>query len=150
VAASPGVAPVSSRPTTINLDDETKAIAATIPNLSWFVREALRTHRDLTKIKMVPDHTTFQIDLECCNPFGVYGVCSLCWPDGPPLRSDWLNFSRMKRAGTTVDIDRKPLSHRDLVSVNALHEPIPGSSGSAPKHLASKKGLIRRFWAFCW
>ena len=133
--------------TTILLDEETKGIARTLPNLSWFVRDALRTHRDTTSRTVLPDHPRYDITLGCCSPFTPTGICGVCWPDGAPTRKDWLEFVRMRRAGTSAN--GEPLDHRSLWPVPTVYEDrgqyLPSGS---PHHRQRKPGLLTRIFRF--
>lgn len=133
--------------TTISLDEETKAIARTLPNLSWFVRDALRTHRDTTNRMILAEHPRYDITTGCCSPFNNAGLCGICWPQGAPTRKAWLDFVRMSRAGTSVNGER--VSHTDLWPVPTTFEDrgqfLPG--GNKPER---RPGLLRRALAWLW
>ena len=132
--------------TTINLDEETKAIARTLPNLSWFVRDALRNHRDTTDRTVLQEHPRYDITLGCCSPFNSQGICGLCWPQGAPTRKDWLESSRMARAGTTVQGER--ISHTDRWPGPTIYEDrgqyLPGGKP------IRKPGILRRAVNWLW
>ena len=133
--------------TTILLDEETKGIARTLPNLSWFVRDALRTHRDTTSRTVLADHPRYDITLGCCSPFIPAGVCGVCWPDGVPTRKDWLEYVRMKRADTTAN--GNPISHTSLWPVPTIFEDrgqfLPGDSKNSS---IRKPGIFTRIFRF--
>jgi hypothetical protein len=133
--------------TTINLDEETKGIARTLPNLSWFVRDALRAHRDTNTRPILQDHPHYDIVLGCCSPWRSEGVCGVCWPFGVPTRKDWLEYVRMARAGTTMNGER--------ISHTSLH-PVPTKYEDRGQHLPASMvaprapGILKRMFRFFW
>ena len=70
--------------TTISLDDESKKIAETLPNLSHFVREALYRYASNLQVQECTRETWQRgSNHERCNPFQ-QPVCFSCWPHGAP------------------------------------------------------------------
>lgn len=77
------------------LDETTEAIRAErIPaNFSRWVREQLK---ELENEKREYHVNVIGVGfLRFCNPFHAKGLCRMCWPDGPPIRQDWLEYVRL-------------------------------------------------------
>ena len=50
--------------------------------------------------------------LRFCNPFHVKGLCAMCWPNGPPIRADWLEYVRLssynRKVGKPIEALEQP------------------------------------------
>jgi len=90
----------------VSLDEQTAAIADNIGNFSKFVRGRLIAYDNTTKATAIqtlehnaprtirtPASTTIDEGVKVCFPFHMTGCCVLCWPDGPPMRGGWLEWS---------------------------------------------------------
>ena len=93
----------------VSLDEQTAHIADNIGNFSKFVRNRLIAYDNTTKATAIQilEHNaprsirTPNPDLfvEVCFPFHVSGCCVLCWPDGPPTRGAWLEWTATIKTG---------------------------------------------------
>jgi hypothetical protein len=79
----------------VSLDKHTDAIRSKrIPhNFSRWVRDQLK--------ELENEKREFHVNvigegfLRFCNPFHAKGLCKMCWPEGPPIRADWLEYVRL-------------------------------------------------------
>lgn len=76
--------------TTIALDEESRKIAKTLPNLSHFVRECLYRYASNIMIEDCEREKPWR-GTNRCNPF-VQPVCFSCWPSGSPPRESVVRF----------------------------------------------------------
>jgi len=96
----------------VSLDEQTARIADNLGNFSKFVRGRLIAYDNTTKataIQMLehnsprilhtPDSTKFGDGVKVCFPFAASGCCILCWPDGPPTRGAWFEWSNCIKLG---------------------------------------------------
>ena len=96
----------------VSLDEQTADIADNIGNFSKFVRGRLIAYDNTTKATAIqilehnaprtirtPTATNIDDGLKVCFPFHVSGCCVLCWPDGPPTRGAWLEWSASIKKG---------------------------------------------------
>ena len=96
----------------VSLDEQTAHIADNIGNFSKFVRVRLIQYDNKTKAEAIqilehnaprilhtPNSTKFGEGVEVCFPFQNTGCCALCWPDGPPTRGAWYEWSDTIRDG---------------------------------------------------
>lgn len=90
----------------VSLDEQTAHIADNIGNFSKFVRVRLIQYDNTTKATAIqvlehnaprilhtPNSTKFGEGVKVCFPFSDTGCCVLCWPDGPPTRGAWYEWS---------------------------------------------------------
>lgn len=85
--------------TSVNLDEETKAISEKLSNRSEFIRECLRRWNAAQS----QTHLHPRRDTPRCFPLSKKGVCALCWPNGPLDREGYLYYQRMSKAGHNVE-----------------------------------------------
>ena len=85
--------------TSVNLDQETKAISEKLTNRSEFIRECLRRWNAAQS----RTHLHPRPGLPRCFPLSKKGVCPLCWPNGPLNREDFFYYQRMSKAGHNVE-----------------------------------------------
>jgi len=96
----------------VALDEQTAPIADNIGNFSKWVRGRLIAYDNTTKAAAIqilehnaprtlhtPDSTKFGEGVKVCFPFSEGGCCVLCWPDGPPTRGAWFEWSHSIREG---------------------------------------------------
>jgi len=93
----------------VSLDEQTAHIADNIGNFSKFVRGRLVAYDNTTKATAIQilEHNaprsirTPNPDLfvDVCFPFHLTGCCVLCWPDGPPTRGAWLEWTATIKTG---------------------------------------------------
>ena len=57
--------------------------------------------------------------LRFCNPFHAKGLCAMCWPNGPPIRADWLEYVRLSSYNRAVGKPQEDLSQPEPASVKA-------------------------------
>ncbi len=81
---------MSSIITTIALDEESRKIAKTLPNLSHFVRECLYRYASNIMIEDCEREKPWR-GTDRCNPF-VQPVCFSCWTNGAPPRVSVVRF----------------------------------------------------------
>lgn len=103
-------------PTSVSLDEQTKALANQKNNFSRWVRQALLREASLTAGHQTAEQYRYDGH---CNPMTNL-VCSICWPDGKPARQDWITYVNALNAAT---------GHDDIPSVPKAafgHNPISG------------------------
>jgi len=84
--------------TSVNLDEETAAIAKSMPNRSAFIRECLRRWANAQATNHI--HPT---ESPRCYPHSRNGVCPLCWPNGIPSVEDWKYYREMNRQAWNME-----------------------------------------------
>jgi hypothetical protein len=94
-------AKTESRVSSVSLTDETWEIAKSMPNFSSFVRECLirwryehqaDKSRHLHPMQIGRNPRTNHIEYTICYPHSKLGLCLLCWPEGAPTTSDWVEW----------------------------------------------------------
>ena len=108
--------------TTISLDDKSKQIADTLPNLSHFVREALYRYASNMQVQECARETWQRgSNHNRCNPFE-QPVCFSCWPNGAPPSNavaQWANDNL-----TMKWLDEQAREHNknlfDLTNINTI------------------------------
>ena len=80
----------------ISLNEDTAPLAAEKVNFSAWVRKALLDEAAQSRRKK-PDggndhHIAMKPAVGVCWPFHDNGCCHLCWPDGPPSETDWMEL----------------------------------------------------------
>lgn len=108
----------------VSLDKHTDAIRAKrVPNnFSRFVREQLKeleAERRETHINVIGEGF-----LRFCNPFHAKGLCRMCWPHGPPMRADWLEYVRLSARNRAIgksieDLDQPKPARIEAESIGA-------------------------------
>jgi len=95
----------------VSLDEQTDRIASNIGNFSKFVRSRLIEYDNATKATAIQavEHNAprfihygrgnSDLSVEVCFPFHLSGCCVLCWPDGPPTRGAWLEWTATIKTG---------------------------------------------------
>lgn len=95
----------------VSLDEQTAHIADNIGNFSKFVRGRLIAYDNTTKATAIQtlEHNAPRfihygrgngdLSVEVCFPFHLTGCCVLCWPDGPPTRGAWLEWTATIKTG---------------------------------------------------
>jgi len=93
----------------VALDEQTAPIADNIGNFSKWVRGRLIAYDNMTKATAIQilDHNAPRsirtpnpdLSVEVCFPFHLSGCCVLCWPDGPPTRGAWLEWTATIKTG---------------------------------------------------
>ena len=133
----------------VSLDEQTAHIADNIGNFSKFVRGRLVAYDNTTKATAIqilehnaprtihtPNSTKFGEGVKVCFPFSDTGCCVLCWPDGPPTRGAWFEWSAGIKQGL-------------------IHAPKPSGEGwhdgeieiDPPKKSKTPSKANRGFWA---
>ena len=130
----------------VSLDEQTAAIADNIGNFSKFVRSRLIQYDNTTKATAIQilEHNAPRtirspnpdLFVEVCFPFHLSGCCILCWPDGPPTRGAWLEWTAAIKTGL-------------------IHAPQPHGEGwhdgqleiDHPKKSKTPTKENKRFWA---
>lgn len=98
-----------------SLDRRTDDIAEGIPNFSKWVRGQLLARDSQVRAVAAQARTHpknakriigLELDepVEICWPFSPEGCCVICWPDGPPLEVEWLEWKRDVADGRIHDI----------------------------------------------
>jgi len=107
----------------VSLCKHTDAIRAKrIPsNFSRWVREQLKELENEQRDYHV--NVIGEGFLRFCNPFHAKGLCKMCWPNGPPIRADWLEYVRLssynRAAGKPIDtLDQPKPARIDAESIS--------------------------------
>lgn len=125
----------------VSLSVETDAIRAKrVPNnFSRFVRDQLKeleAERRDTHINVIGEGF-----LRFCNPFHAKGLCRMCWPDGPPMRVDWLEYVRLSAYNRSIG---KPIEALDQPEPASIHAESIGAH--KPKQEGRHKGALILSW----
>jgi len=125
----------------VSLDKDTDAIRAKrVPNnFSRFVRDQLKeleAQRRDTHINVIGEGF-----LRFCNPFHAKGLCRMCWPDGPPMREDWLEYVRLSAYNRSIG---KPIEALDQPEPASIHAESIGAH--EPKQEGRHKGALILSW----
>jgi len=97
-------------PTSVSLDEQTKALSASKPNFSRWVRQALLREASLT----VGHQTAYDYRINgLCNPMTNL-VCSICWPDGKPARQAWITYANAIRDGAEMPVPEPAFGHNPV------------------------------------
>ncbi len=136
----------------VSLDEQTADIADNLGNFSKFVRGRLIAYDNTTKANAIqilehnaprvihtPDSTQFGDGVKVCFPFHITGCCALCWPDGPPTRGEWFEWSAGIKQGVIHAPKPKGGGWHDFDGEH--DEDIPLKKSKTP----SKEN--KRFWA---
>ena len=103
----------------VSLCEHTNAIREKrIPaNFSRWVREQLKELENQKREYHV--NVIGEGFLRFCNPFHAKGLCAMCWPNGPPIRADWLEYVRLSSYNRAVGKPQEELSQPEPASVKA-------------------------------
>ena len=139
----------------VSLDEQTAAIADNIGNFSKFVRGRLIEYDNTTKATAIQilEHNAPRtirangnLSVAVCFPFHLSGCCILCWPDGPPTRGAWLEWTATIKTGTIhAPKPRGEGWHDGKIQLEA--NPPKARSITEKK---TKKAPSRGFWARLW
>jgi hypothetical protein len=97
-------------PTSVSLDEQTKALANQKNNFSRWVRQALLREASLTAGHQTAE--AYRYDGRC-NPMTNL-VCSICWPDGKPARQDWITYVNALRDGLEPTVPEPAFGHNPI------------------------------------
>ena len=140
----------------VSLDEQTAHIADNLGNFSKFVRGRLIAYDNTTKATAIqtlehnaprtirtPTATSIDDGIKVCFPFHLTGCCVLCWPDGPPTRGGWLEWSAGIKEGLIHAPKPKGEGWLDFDSEH--DEDIPTKKKKKPPKHGFWKGVLNRF-----
>jgi len=122
----------------VSLDQESSAIADSLPNFSHFVRECLYRHAVQSVTECVePKPERFK---GRCNPLTPKN-CFVCWPEGKPTREAVKQWSVDRLSMTWLDMKAKE-ANAYLISLQGANT--RKRKTSMPKNRGGKRTLLEK------
>jgi hypothetical protein len=122
----------------VSLDQESSAIADSLPNFSHFVRECLYRHAVQSVTECVePKPERFQ---GRCNPLTPKN-CFVCWPEGKPSKEAVKQWSADRLSMTWLDMKAKE-ANAHLISLQGANT--RKRITSMPKNRGGKRTLLEK------
>ena len=146
----------------ISLDEQTLELAQAKHGLadgfSGWVRTQLLKERQIEfRIRAQKgenvEHLAWRRTMDICWPFHPEGVCVICWPDGPPDSTDWMQWAREETVIVGDEFDFRvewkspPPQGLGWLENDEMGDIPELVSGNTPQ---SERKYVRRFLRWLW